>query len=146
MDATDEFNGIHSSKAKGMLADYYIGDLATADEVAAAANGKATTANGSSNGNGVAHVNGNGVVAAAKAAPAAAAAAVVSEGGELVALNPRKKLAVPLIERRELSHNTRLFRFGLPSAEHKVRGEGWGSSALGGGESEGGWVSGGWWV
>lgn len=25
MDATDEFNSIHSSKAKGMLAQYYIG-------------------------------------------------------------------------------------------------------------------------
>jgi hypothetical protein len=27
MDATDEFNAIHSTKAKKMLADYYIGDL-----------------------------------------------------------------------------------------------------------------------
>ncbi len=33
MDATDEFNGIHSSKAKAMLVDYYIGDLATAEQV-----------------------------------------------------------------------------------------------------------------
>ncbi len=33
MDATDEFNSIHSSKAKGMLAQYYIGDLASAEEV-----------------------------------------------------------------------------------------------------------------
>jgi hypothetical protein len=32
-DATDEFNGIHSGKAKAMLVDYYIGDLATAEEV-----------------------------------------------------------------------------------------------------------------
>lgn len=28
MDATDEFNAIHSTKAKKMLVDYYIGDLA----------------------------------------------------------------------------------------------------------------------
>lgn len=28
MDATDEFNSIHSTKAKAMLEDYYIGDLA----------------------------------------------------------------------------------------------------------------------
>jgi hypothetical protein len=33
MDATDEFNGIHSSKAKAMLVDYYIGDLATPEQV-----------------------------------------------------------------------------------------------------------------
>jgi hypothetical protein len=55
----------------------------------------------------------------AAAAPAADGAA--AGGGELVALNPRKKLSVPLIERRELSHNVRLFRFGLPSPQHKVR-------------------------
>lgn len=42
--------------------------------------------------------------------------------GDLVALNPRKKLAVKLIERQELSSNVRLFRFGLPSPQHKVRG------------------------
>lgn len=28
MDATEEFNSIHSSKAKAMLEDYYVGDLA----------------------------------------------------------------------------------------------------------------------
>jgi nitrate reductase (NAD(P)H) len=38
MDATDEFNGIHSAKAKGMLADYYIGELATAEQVRAGSN------------------------------------------------------------------------------------------------------------
>ncbi len=35
-DATDEFNSIHSSKAKAMLAQYYIGDL-VASKLAAAA-------------------------------------------------------------------------------------------------------------
>ncbi|GBF87848.1 nitrate reductase [Raphidocelis subcapitata] len=122
MDATDEFNGIHSSKAKAMLADYYIGELASAEQVAAAAASSSSNgapANGHAATNG--HANGaapaNGAAATNGAAPANSAAA--EAGGELVALNPRKKLAVPLIERRELSHNTRLFRFGLPSPEHR---------------------------
>lgn len=41
-DATEEFDAIHSGKAKTMLLDYYIGDLAGADDVVvpAAENGK----------------------------------------------------------------------------------------------------------
>ncbi|KAI8463380.1 MAG: nitrate reductase [Monoraphidium minutum] len=115
MDATDEFNGIHSSKAKAMLVDYYIGDLATPEQAAAASNNGA--ANGHANGvNGAAATN---RVAAAANGVAAAANNGAAADGELVALNPRKKLAVKLIERRELSHNVRLFRFGLPSPQHR---------------------------
>lgn len=117
MDATDEFNSIHSSKAKAMLADYYIGDLATKEQVAAAAAATSGTinitadgtANGTANGT---HSSSNG---------AATANGAANGSGDLVALNPRKKLAVKLIERRELSHNVRLFRFGLPSPQHRVR-------------------------
>jgi hypothetical protein len=69
MDATDEFNSIHSSKAKAMLAKYYIGDLvkekAAAVVVAAAAD---AATNGHANG----HANG-----------------VASAELELVALNSR---------------------------------------------------------
>lgn len=32
--------------------------------------------------------------------------------------NPEEKYSVPLIEREEISHDTRRFRFGLPSSEH----------------------------
>lgn len=39
---------------------------------------------------------------------------------ELVALNPRKKEKFRLIEKRELSHNVRLFRFELQSPQHKL--------------------------
>lgn len=42
MDATDEFNSIHSSKAKAMLAQYYIGELVASKPVEAAP----ATANG----------------------------------------------------------------------------------------------------
>lgn len=122
MDATDEFNSIHSSKAKAMLADYYIGDLATPEQ-AAASNGGAPDANGAdvkaAAANGKA-ANGGGAAAVVdiSADGTAAAAAAPADAGPPVALNPRKKLAVPLLERRALSHNTLLLRFGLPSPEH----------------------------
>ena len=40
--------------------------------------------------------------------------------GALVALNPKKKTAFALSEKIELSHDTRLFRFALPSPEHRL--------------------------
>jgi nitrate reductase (NAD(P)H) len=116
MDATDEFNSIHSSKAKAMLKDYYIGELVTPEVKAAALATAATTkaataaitltADSSTNGIAVA-VNGhaNGVVA--------------NGSTELVALDPRKKIPFKLAEKIELSHNVRLFRFALQSPEHK---------------------------
>lgn len=87
-DATEEFDAIHSIKAKGLLAQYYIGDLATEETAAAPANGHA---NG--------HTNGEAV------AP--------------VALDPRKKIPFKLIEKHELSHNVRRFRFALQSPQHR---------------------------
>jgi nitrate reductase (NAD(P)H) len=122
MDATDEFNSIHSSKAKGMLAQYYIGDLVTAEQkasalAAAAAKGAAPAANG------VVTITANGTAAAVNGAVngVAAAAAAANGSTELVALDPRKKIAFKLAEKIELSHNVRLFRFALQSPQHKVR-------------------------
>jgi hypothetical protein len=105
-------------------------DLGQAAAAASSIGNGVAHANGNgvahANGNGVAHANGNGVAHAngnGAAANGAAANGVTANGsGEpLVALNPRKRLAVQLIDRQELSHNTRLFRFGLPSKRHKVR-------------------------
>jgi nitrate reductase (NAD(P)H) len=115
MDATDEFNSIHSSKAKAMLKDYYIGELVTpevkAAALATAATTKAATAaiiiTADSTNNGIAvAVNGH-------------ANGVANGSAELVALDPRKKIAFKLAEKIELSHNVRLFRFALQSPEHK---------------------------
>ncbi|WIA41019.1 hypothetical protein OEZ86_004657 [Tetradesmus obliquus] len=111
MDATDEFNSIHSSKAKGMLAQYYIGELVTAEQKAAAA----AAAPKGAVANGVVSITANGTAAAVNGAAAAAA----NGSGELVALDPRKKIAFKLAEKIELSHNVRLFRFALQSPEHK---------------------------
>jgi nitrate reductase (NAD(P)H) len=85
-DATDEFNAIHSSKAKTMLIEYYIGDLEGSAAAAAAP---------VANGNGHAAVD------------------------ELVALNPKKRIAFKLAEKEELSHNVRRFRFALQSPQHR---------------------------
>lgn len=137
-DATDEFNAIHSAKAKAMLLDYYIGDLegatpagpAPAAANGAAANGAAPAANGAvangaatngaandaaANGhaaNGAAATNGvangaavNGTAAAVNGVANGAAAAVngaaAANGAaaELVALNPKKKIAFRLAEK-----------------------------------------------
>jgi len=119
MDATDEFNSIHSSKAKAMLKDYYIGELVTPEQkqaaLAAAASKAAPaaisiTANSSSHSTANGIANGNGVVAAV---------AVANGASELVALDPRKKIPFKLAEKIELSHNVRLFRFALQSPQHK---------------------------
>ena len=93
-DATDEFNAIHSTKAKKMLMEYYIGDL-----------------------EGEHLSNGNGVANGAAAANGAVAAAAVPQ--DLVALNPKKRIAFTLAEKEELSHNVRRFRFALQSPEHR---------------------------
>ena len=40
--------------------------------------------------------------------------------GKKTGLVPKKKVAFPLTERIQLSHNVFLFRFGLPSEEHTL--------------------------
>jgi nitrate reductase (NAD(P)H) len=117
MDATDEFNSIHSSKAKAMLKDYYIGDLASSsssDASRAVADVKAVIVP-----NGVAKTVVSVTADATANGTAAAAAVVTTSSSSLVALDPRKKQAFALIEKVELSHNVRRFRFGLQSPEHR---------------------------
>lgn len=107
-DATDEFNAIHSAKAKAMLLDYYIGDVAPegADLAAAAAAGSAA-----------------GAAAAAAASAAAAAppmpAYLAAVAGAPAALNPKKRQLYTLVEKEALSHNVRRFRFALQSPAHR---------------------------
>ncbi len=75
-----------------MLKDYYIGDLVAGD--------------------------GAGATDAVAPAPAAAAPAATNQQQQLVTLNPREKVTLRLTERIEVSHNTRIFRFALPSPQH----------------------------
>ncbi|KAL4420574.1 hypothetical protein ABPG75_010230 [Micractinium tetrahymenae] len=110
-DATDEFNAIHSAKAKKMLLDYYIGDLATEEQAAAAA-----AANGAPAANG--HANG-APPAAPATPPASGAPALVAVAAAPVALDPRKRIPFTLVEKESLSHNVRRFRFALQSPQHR---------------------------
>lgn len=89
-DATEDFNAIHSKKAKAMLEEYYVGDLIASPTPAVAAVTTVTT---------------NGVHKAADS---------------LITLNPREKVTLTLTERIEVSHDTRIFRFALPSPDHKL--------------------------
>jgi len=90
MDATEDFDAVHSDKARKMLEDFYIGELG---DVASGPRGDAAPA-------------------PAPAAPAAAASSAP------VALDPRKKIKVALIKKDILSHDTRRFRFALQSDKH----------------------------
>lgn len=87
-DTTEEFEAIHSLKAWGMLADWYIGDVADEPK----ANGHA--ANG--NGNGVHAEEANGHL------PGSAV------------LDPKKRIPFTLVKKTVLNHNTRIFRFAFP--------------------------------
>ncbi len=90
-DATEEFDAIHSTKAKAMLADYYIGDLAPEGQ----------------------EEKGEGARAGA-AAPAGAPAVDARPR----ALDPKRRIAFRLVEKEALSHDTRRLRFALQSSDH----------------------------
>lgn len=105
MDATEDFDAIHSAKAKSMLEEYLVGELVEggSDEEEEEEEVKEK----------------NGVATVAAAADAVSAAA----GGQNsssppVALDPRQKRAFPLVLKERLSENTRLFRFALPTPGH----------------------------
>lgn len=119
MDATDEFNSIHSSKAKAMLKDYYIGELVTPEVKAAALATAATTKAATAAITITADSTNNGIAVAVNGHANGVANGVANGSAELVALDPRKKIAFKLAEKVELSHNVRLFRFALQSPEHK---------------------------
>ena len=97
MDATEDFDAIHSAKAKSMLEDYLVGELVEGD-------GEAEE-EGEKNG-------------AAAGAAGAADAAADGRNSPPVALDPRQKRAFPLVLKERLSENTRLFRFALPTPAH----------------------------
>jgi len=94
VDATEEFNAIHSSKAREMLAEYYIGELASKTLMPCSTPLKDA-------------VN-------MRLAPPASKCDMEPP----VALNPRQKVPFKLTEKIKLSHDTRLFRFALQSEDH----------------------------
>ena len=100
LDATEDFNAIHSSKAKAMLKDYYLGPLVDS-KPALPSSASATLL--------------------APPTPSLSSQSGSSDGPlQLVALNSREKISLALSERIELNRNTRIFRFALPSPDHKL--------------------------
>ena len=97
-DATEDFDAIHSQKAKDMLKDYYIGELAAEGGV------EASTPEGSDT-----------------VSPRTRANSEFSDDRiAAVALNPKKKIDFPLIEKEYITHNVLRLRFGLPTEEHRL--------------------------
>lgn len=99
-DCTEEFDAIHSDKAKKLLEDYRIGELITtgytSDSTSSSPN---TSVHGATNM--ISHL------------------ATIKEvvPTKQVALVPREKVPCKLISRTTISHDVRVFRFALPSED-----------------------------
>ncbi|CAO2040533.1 unnamed protein product [Urochloa humidicola] len=99
-DCTEEFDAIHSDKARGLLEMYRVGELVVT---------------GTDYSPQTSHADLKSIAEAA--APAAEALPVSST----VALaNPRDKVRCRLVDKKSLSYNVRLFRFALPSPDQKL--------------------------
>ncbi|KAG8072565.1 hypothetical protein GUJ93_ZPchr0006g43679 [Zizania palustris] len=91
-DCTEEFDAIHSDKARGLLGMYRIGELI---------------------------VTGSGY--SPQSSSADLKAIVETAAGSTVALcNPREKVRCQLVDKKSLSYNVRLFRFELPLPDQKL--------------------------
>ncbi|KAI4307322.1 hypothetical protein L6164_030524 [Bauhinia variegata] len=105
-DCTEEFEAIHSDKAKKMLEDYRIGELMTTGYVSdSSPSSPDNSVHGNSEMTSVTHL------------------APIKEVTlqRPVALNPREKIPCKLVSKTSISHDVRLFRFSLPS-EDQVMG------------------------
>ena len=90
MDSTEEFDAIHSKKAWKMLDEYFIGQLTPADV------------------KGVEAVTPTSVTEVFE----------VNANGDMIALDPKKRIAFTLSERIVLSPDSLLLRFALQSPKH----------------------------
>ncbi|XBI75414.1 hypothetical protein VPH35_068784 [Triticum aestivum] len=93
-DCTEEFDAIHSDKAKALLDAHRIGQLITTGAGYASDNS----------------VHGGSSLAPIREATKAAAAPIALS-------SPREKIRCSLVDKKELSHDVRLFRFALPSPD-----------------------------
>lgn len=111
-DATEEFMAIHSPAAQKQLEDFYIGEVEM-DDVVEAPPPKPMHISKSS-AQLMKHDFPNQTLEDVEKA------AHAGDTGDLVALNPKKWLEFEIIERTEISHDTRLFKFKLPSPEYRL--------------------------
>lgn len=109
-DATEEFMAIHSSDAKKQLEDFYIGELIADDEKPKEKAMHISKSSAQLMKDDLPNQNVENVERAAHA----------GDTGDLVALNPKKWIPFELIEKIEISHDTRLFKFKLQSPDHRL--------------------------
>lgn len=95
-DCTEEFDAIHSDKAKKLLEDYRIGELLT-------------TGTGYSSVESSPNNSMHGATNTLRL--------LLDPIKEVYALNPREKIPCKLIEKVEISHDVRRFKFALPSED-----------------------------
>ncbi|OWM88463.1 hypothetical protein CDL15_Pgr003875 [Punica granatum] len=100
-DCTEEFDAIHSDKAKKLLEDYRIGELVTS--------GYTSDQSTASSPNNSVHGSGN----LSHLAPIKEVVAPIRS----VALVPREKIPCKLVAKTSISHDVRVFRFALPSED-----------------------------
>ncbi|XP_066322729.1 nitrate reductase [NAD(P)H]-like [Miscanthus floridulus] len=99
-DCTEEFDAIHSDKARGLLEMYRVGELVVTGSDCSPQNS---------------HADLRAIdEASAAAAPAPLPVSTVALS------NPREKVRCRLVDKKSLSYNVRLFRFALPSPDQKL--------------------------
>lgn len=108
-DCTEEFDAIHSDKAKKMLEDYRIGELV--DSTAYTSDSNVSSPNIS--------VHGASDMSPTHLPPITEIAPIkeVVPAVRNVALVAREKIPCKLVKKESLSHDVRLFRFALPSED-----------------------------
>ncbi|KAB2046228.1 hypothetical protein ERO13_D01G181700v2 [Gossypium hirsutum] len=99
-DCTEEFDAIHSDKAKKLLEDYRIGELTTSGYAS-----DSSTSSPNSSVHGASNVM-SFLAPIKEAVPT-----------KPVALVPREKIPCKLIQKTSISHDVRVFRFALPSED-----------------------------
>ncbi|KAL6184857.1 hypothetical protein ACLB2K_046257 [Fragaria x ananassa] len=109
-DCTEEFEAIHSDKAKKMLEEYRIGEVVGTNGYASDSSSPNNTVHGISR---ISTVNSmsslNNVLAPIKE---------VTQRS--VALKPREKIPCKLVTKTTISHDVRVFRFALPSEDQAL--------------------------
>ncbi|KAM5575942.1 nitrate reductase [NAD(P)H] [Rosa sericea] len=106
-DCTEEFEAIHSDKAKKMLEEYRIGELV----------GTTGYASDSSSPNNTIHGPPSITSSDSMSSLTNFLAPIKEITLKSVALNPREKIPCKLVTKTSISHDVRVFRFALPSED-----------------------------
>ncbi|MED6182977.1 nitrate reductase NADH 2 [Stylosanthes scabra] len=112
-DCTEEFDAIHSDKAKKLLEDFRIGELITTGYTS-----DSSSPNNSVHGNSeLIHL---APIKETTIPPLPPPPITPQPPAQSVALNPREKIPCKLVSKTSISHDVRLFRFALPKEDQKL--------------------------